>query len=162
MSDSMPTPYGDSQRGGDANFLADLSDDDGAVLDSFVSSEADPPTPDELPIVKLMLRPLASDIPARKSIRTRTINMAENVPYMLAPASPWRERVVIRMNKTATLLLANNRTAVQDTITAARFGGNSSGEFVINSNDEIWGLSQLTGDTLVVGILEEITEKVGR
>lgn len=150
--------------GGEGNFLADMTDDDATVLDSLVSSEAEPPDADELPIVRLDMRPLAVEaVPDDVVMRTRTVRAPiPGVAHLLMNANPWRKRAVVRINKTTTILLGESRTAVSSLSTSARFGTNSASEIILNTTGEVWGLIDGEVTDITIGVMEEVVRKAGR
>ena len=154
--------------GNDGNFIANVNDDDGAILDSLVSSEAEPPKPDELPIVRIDMRPVPTKvIPAPQRMRASTFNVAQRVPILIANANPHRVELYIDCNintGAATLWLASTRTDVQNPITAYGMWNNAYASANYNYTGELWAMYDgVTPEGFSgLSVMEIITQEVGR
>lgn len=152
--------------GNDGNFIANVNDDDGAILDSLVSSEAEPPERDELPIVRIDMRPVPTKaIPPIKSMVARTITVAPNTPYQLARANPWRESIHVEagLNNTSTsnVFYGPSATDVLNPLTRFGFYYTIYDDTRFMYNGDMW-IYHMHTDVVTFSILEIITQEVGR
>lgn len=164
----MQDPIDDGYRvpvGGDGNFVADLTDDDGTILDSLVSSEAEPPERDELPVVRLDMRPLASKpIPAIQRMVVRTYTMAPRTPYLIATANPWRERILLSVDtgNATDVAFAPTSTEVLSSGSSYISRFNIYGDLNLEYNGELWAML-IDADPLPrLSVVEIISQEAGR
>lgn len=96
-------------------------DDDGQVLDSLVSPDAEPPTPHDVPLVPVE-RLERVRVPALTRMQTRTTSLAPGVPYLIAGEDPWRSSLTLGPGEDAsgTLRLAGSPSDCLNPLTSAR------------------------------------------
>lgn len=147
-------------RGSDANHLADVHDDDAAVIDSLVSQDAEPPTAAELPAVVQNIPRPKIDKPPRVAMVGRSINLLANQVFQLAAANPYRRRILIAANKEATMRLADTATKVTQDQELFRVRVSYTGIVELYTTGDLW--IRNAGEDVQYSIMEEITIEEGR
>ena len=166
----MQDPIEEDNRlpvGNAGNFVADLTDDDATILDSLVSSEAEPPDADELPIVRLNLRPLAAKpIPAITRMLTRNVWVPPNTAFLLLTDNPWRTNLRIESSAPIaaqpSFFVAPSRTQVLSRSTAFGWHYAAYDNFELSGyNGELWLFNDMD-EVAEIFVMELISQEAGR
>lgn len=87
----------------------DVNDDDAEILDNLIESDAVPPTPDELPIVRGPETPVYAPKPTRLLTHTAKYQSSAG-PVMVVPEDPRRQHLVIHVHGSNDIFLSQDRS----------------------------------------------------
>lgn len=139
------------------------SDDDAEILDNLVEQDATPPEPEDIPRFDMPPVPKV-EIPPIQRMVVRSYNLTLNVPYLIAQANPWRERVMLSVDtgNATDIAFAPSSTEVQSMSTAYLSRFNIYGDLDISYNGELWAML-LTADPIPrLSVIEIISKEAGR
>lgn len=153
MQDDNSSAYHDE---GDAVKPTPALDDDGQVLDSLVTSEAEPPRRGDLPR-DTRARVRGEVLPERVEMRTRSLSLPAGTPYLIAPDSRFRKEISIAALCTGTVRIGNSPSVTMGLSDSFILPG-AGAPFKTETTDAIYVQSDVVA---VVSILEEIYTERG-